>query len=113
MKCGENKPMALEECASCLYTPATREDDIVSIILCYSETEPYLNFLCLDEIEEIRANIIRGEPITIGPEILNSAEEAYSAVKTDRGPSFIQNIANRSSSIFAILLLLMLALLLI
>jgi len=103
--CGKNKPEALEACGSCLGSPSSHVDVIHSIILCFSETEPYLNFLSLEEIEEIRVKIIDGASIDIKSDVFNKAEEAYSAVKSNRGPKVMQYFANISLPITAVILL--------
>ena len=102
--------MALEECASCARQPTSHIDVIHSIVLSFSETEPYLNFLSVDEIEEIREKIIDGFPLEIRPDIFRVAEEAYSAVELNRGPKVIQRFANISLPITAIVLILIFAL---
>ncbi len=107
--CGENKSKALEECPFCLRSPNSHEDEIRSIILCFSETEPYLNFLSREEIEAIRINIIEGSPIELKADILNRAEEAFSAVKSNNGPKLIQSFSTISFPIIAIIVLTMLA----
>ena len=104
--CGKNKSMALEECASCFCTPTSHKDAIHSIILCFSETEPYLNFLSIEDIEVIRTKIIEGSSIVIEPKVFKAAEEAYSAVKSNSGPKLIQSLASISAPIFAVFLLL-------
>ena len=107
--CGKNKNMALEECPSCLSSPNSHVDVIHSIILCFSETEPYLNFLCLEEIEEIRNKIMDGSSINIRNDIFNKAEEAYNAVKSNNGPKAIQYFSNISLPIIAVIVLTMIA----
>ena len=103
--CGENKAMALEECASCLRAPSSHVDTIHSIILCFSETEPYLNFLTLEDVESIRTKIIDGTSIVIDPQVFKTAEEAFSAVKSKSGPKFIQGLARISAPILTLVLL--------
>jgi hypothetical protein len=48
--CGKNKSEALDECGECLRAPNSHNDVIYSIIMSYSEEEPYLNFIDIDEI---------------------------------------------------------------
>jgi hypothetical protein len=107
--CGKNKTMALEECPSCCRSPNSHVDVIHSIILCFSETEPYLNFLCLEEIEEMREKIVNGDSIDIKIDVFNKAEEAYNAVKSNNGPKAIQYFSNISLPIIAVVVLTMLA----
>mgnify|MGYP000689224382 CR=1 FL=1 len=101
--------MALEECASCFCSPNSHTDVIHSIILCFSDAEPYLNFLSIEEIEEIRKKIADGASINIKSEVFNRAEEAYSAVKLNRGPKVIQYFSTISFPIIAVVLLTILA----
>lgn len=108
--CGKNKAKALEECESCFSSPNSHRDVIHSIIMCFSETEPYLNFLCIEEIEEIRKKIVDGSSIKINSEVFNSAEEAYSAVKSNSGPKAIQSLSDKSVPITAVAFLIVLAL---
>jgi hypothetical protein len=91
--------------------PTSHIDTIRSIILCFSETEPYLNFLSLEEVEDIRAKIIDGASIVIEPTVFRAAEEAYSAAKTNGGPKLIQGLANISVPIMTVVLLLILTML--
>ena len=49
--CGNNKKKALEASPACARSPDSNKDMIHSIILSYSETEPYLNFMSLEELE--------------------------------------------------------------
>ena len=107
--CGENKAMALEECASCLRSPGSQNDVIHSIILCFSETEPYLNFIGLDEIEAVREKILAGSALDISREVFKSAEEAYSAVESSKGPKGIQFFSNMSVPVITLVVLSMLA----
>lgn len=107
--CGKNKLEALEACESCFGSPNSHRDVIHSIILCFSETEPYLNFLSLEEIEAIRKNIVEGFSIDIKSEIFNRAEEAYSAVRSNSGPKVMQYFANISFPITAVILITILA----
>lgn len=93
--------MALEECASCFCSPDSHIDRIHSIILCFSETEPYLNFLSIEEIEDLREKIINGSSININTGVFKSAEEAYSAVKSNNGPKAIQYFSTISLPIIA------------
>lgn len=107
--CGNNKTMALEECASCCRSPSSHREVIHSIILCFSETEPYLNFLSIEEIEEIQKRIVEGALIEISPDVFHRAEEAYSAVELNNGPKLIQRFSKISSPMIAIIILTMLA----
>ncbi|MFT6122280.1 MAG: hypothetical protein ACJAWS_000862 [Oleiphilaceae bacterium] len=77
--------------------------------MCFSEAEPYLNFLSLEDIEEIRILIVDGASINIPPEVFNRAEEAYSAVRSNSGPQVMQYFANISLPITAIVLVTILA----
>ena len=76
--CGDNKKFALEECASCRRTPSSHKDVIRSIIVCYSESEPYLNFLSLEDVEDIQVKIKDGIAIQINSEVFSRAEETCS-----------------------------------
>jgi hypothetical protein len=107
--CGKNKLEALEACESCFRSPNSHIDSIHSIVLCFSETEPYLNFLSLEEIEEIRDEIIDGASIDIKSEIFNRAEEAYRAVMSNSGPMVMQYFANISFPIISVVLITILA----
>ncbi len=107
--CGKNKSMALEACASCSRSPGSHVDVIHSIILCFSETEPYLNFLVIEEIEEIQKQIVEGTSIDIKADVFNRAEEAYSAVKLNDGPKLIQSFSAISFPVIAMIVLAMLA----
>jgi len=102
--CAKNKAVALEECASCSRVPTSHIDKMHSIILCFSETEPYLNFLTLDDVERIRTTIIEGSSIVIEPQVFRTAEEAYSAVKSNGGPKFIQSLSGVSAPILVVVL---------
>jgi len=79
-----------------------------SIILCFSEAEPYLNFLTIEELETQRTNIIGGSSIVIEPGVFKAAEEAYGAVKLNGGPKLMQGLANKSSPILVVVLVLFL-----
>lgn len=107
--CGTNKSMALEECASCCRSPSSHRDVIYSITLCFSESEPYLNFLSLEDIEEIQKKIEEGAAIEISSEVFNRAEEAYSAVQLNEGPKLIQSFSKISSPMIAIIILTIMA----
>lgn len=111
--CGNNKHEALEICGSCGQAPQSHTEVIHSIILCFSETEPYLNFLSLEEIELIREKIIANTPITISSTIFSRAEEAYSAVKSNSGPKAMQYFANISFPIIVVVFITILAIVLI
>ena len=101
--------MALEECASCFSSPNSHLDVIHSIILCFSETEPYLNFLSLDEVEGLRKKIIEGSSIDISTDVFTKAEEAYSAVKSNSDLKVMQYFSTISLPIMGIILLTILA----
>lgn len=103
--CGHNKALALEECAVCKRSPDSHRDVIHSIVLCFSETEHYLNFLYQEEIEAIREKIQAGEAVKISPDVFNRAEEAYSAVELNTGPKAIQYFSNISLPIISIVAL--------
>jgi len=103
--CGKNKSKALEECSECFCTPTSHTDVMHSIILCFNETEPYLNFLSIEDVEVIRTKIIEGSSIVIEPEVFKAAEEAYSAVKSNSGPKLIQRLASISAPILVVVLL--------
>ena len=103
--CGHNKALALEECAVCKRSPSSHRDIIHSIIVCFSETEHYLNFLSLNEVEAIREKIQAGEPLKISTDVFKRAEEAYSAVELNSGPKAIQYFSNISLPIIFIVAL--------
>lgn len=107
--CGNSKTVALGECTSCSKSPQSHRDVIRSIVLSYSETEPYLNFLSLAEIEAIQQKIIDGSAIDIHPDVFKSAEEAYSAVSATKGPKLIQRFSDVSVPIITFILLAFLA----
>ena len=107
--CGNNKLKALEECPACARSPESHEDVIHSIILSYSETEPYLNFISLEELECMQQSILKGEPINISREVFAVAEEAYSAVSSNTGPRAIQYFSTISIPIILVIVLTMLA----
>lgn len=107
--CGENKAIAFEACNACSRAPDSHRDQIRSIILSYSENEPYLNFLSLEELEEVREKIITGAPIELKAEVYRNAEEAFSAVKVTEGPKLIQYFSGISVPVTALILLAFLA----
>jgi hypothetical protein len=102
--CGQNKAMALKTCASCTRAPNSHRDVIHSIILCYSDTEPYLNFVSLEELEVFRDEIKTGLAIDIDAELFQRAEEAFSAVNTADGPKLIQPFAKISVPVITFIL---------
>jgi hypothetical protein len=75
----------------------------------YSDTEPYLNFLSLDELEVIREKIISGLPIELDAEVFSRAEEAFNAVQTTEGPKLIQYFSKITVPVTAMILLAFLA----
>ncbi|WP_249697041.1 hypothetical protein [Aestuariirhabdus haliotis] len=77
---------------------------IHSIILSYSEDEPYLNFLSMDDIEAYRETILAGTPIHIDQTTFNAAEEAYSAVGSLESPQALQYFAKISHPVMLVLL---------
>lgn len=107
--CGNNKLKALEACPVCARVPDAHEDVIHSILLSYSETEPYLNFISLEELESKQQSILKGEPISINREVFVVAEEAYSAVSSNSGPRAIQYFSTISIPIILVIVLTMLA----
>jgi len=107
--CGKNKAKALETCPACACAPDSHEDVIHSIILSYSETEPYLNFLSLEDIEAQQQQILNGASIDIKKEVFTVAEEAYSAVSSNTGPRAIQYFSSISIPIILVIVLTMLA----
>lgn len=107
--CGENKRKAFDACASCSRVPDSHRDQIRSIIMSHSDTEPYLNFLSLDELELIREKIISGLPINLDAEVFSRAEEAFSAVQTTEGPKLIQYFSRITVPVTALILLAFLA----
>lgn len=106
--CGENKSKALEECPSCLRHPESHEEVIHSIILSFSETEPYLNFLSVEELEELQEKIREGASISIPRDVFAIADEAYSAVQSNSGPRAIQYFSSISFPVISIIVLAML-----
>jgi hypothetical protein len=111
--CGKNKSEALEACDLCSSLPESHRDIMHSIIMCFSEEEPYLNFLSLEEIEGIREKIVDGSSINISSEIFKRAEEAYSAVRSNNGPKAMQYFSNISLPIILVVLITILAIILI
>ncbi len=107
--CGENKLRAFDACSSCSRSPDSHRDQIRSIIMTYSETEPYLNFLSLQELEATREKIIKGAPIEIKTEVFRNAEEAFSAVKVTEGPKLIQYFSGISVPVTVLILFAFLA----
>ena len=92
--CGKDKLIALEECESCSRRPESHNDVIYSIILSFSETEPHLNFLTIDKIEEIRKDVLQGYPINVKDDVFMLAEEAYSAARIVDSPQLIKYFTN-------------------
>lgn len=111
--CGRNKSKALVECEECLRTPDLHTDVINSIIMCFSEEDPYLNFLSMDEIEELRNSIINGSAIKVQHETFRQAEEAYSAVGTLDSPQALKYFSKMSHPRVAVMFLLFIALVII
>ncbi len=110
--CGENKPEALEACETCLKAPDSHSDVIHSIIMSYCEQETYLNFICADELEQFRQSVINGSPIKINPGTFREAEEAYSAVKSMRGPQALKHFSKISHPVMVVTLFVFIAVLL-
>jgi len=107
--CGKNKSKALEKCGECLRIPNSHTDVIHSIIISYSEEEPYLNFVSIDEIEVFRESIINGSPIKVEQDIFRHAEEANSAVGSMGGPQALKYFSKISHPVMVVTLLLFLA----
>jgi len=107
--CGNNKNKALEACPACARSPDSHKDMIHSIILSYSETEPYLNFMSLEELEAMQQSILKGDAININREVFAVAEEAFSAVSSNNGPRAIQYFSRISVPIIIVIVLAMLA----
>jgi hypothetical protein len=74
--------------------------------MCFSEDEPYLNFLSIDEIEEFRGSIINGSTIKIKQDTFREAEEAYSAAGTIGSPQALKYFAKISHPVMVMSLLL-------
>ena len=110
--CGRNKSEALEECGGCLRIPNSHTDVIHSIIMSYSEEEPYLNFVSIDDIEVFRESIINGSPIKVEQGVFREAEEAYSAVGTMGSPQALKYFSKISHPVMVVTLLLFIAFLL-
>ena len=108
--CGSNKTKALDECGECLRMPHSHTDVINSIIMCFSEEDPYLNFLSMDEIEEHRESIINGAVIKLKQQTFIEAEEAYNAVGTLDSPQALKYFERISHPVMLIMFLLFLAL---
>mgnify|MGYP000437772796 CR=1 FL=1 len=106
--CGNSKPEAHQICGSCAATPETHEDLIYSIIMCYSEDEPYLNFLSIEEIEALCEEISNGEKIKVSPQVFAQAKEAYSAVKSMGSPPLLSKFPRNASPIQIVILALVL-----
>lgn len=104
--CGENKSKALDECEECLRTPDSHKDTIHSIVMCFSEEEPYLNFLTIDEIEAFRESIINGSVIEVKADDFRAAEEAYNAVGTLESPQALKYFKKISHPVMAVMLML-------
>ena len=110
--CGKNKSKALDECGECLRIPNAPTDVIHSIIMSYSEEEPYLNFIGIDEIEVFRESIINGSPFKVEQETFREAEEAYSAVGSMGSPQALKYFSKISQPVMMVVLLLFIALVL-
>jgi hypothetical protein len=110
--CGKNKSKAFNECGECLRTPDSHTDVIYSIIMSYSEEEPYLNFIDIDELEVLRESIINGLPFKVEQETFMQAEEAYSAVGSMGSPQALKYFSKISQPVMMVVLLLFIALLL-
>jgi len=104
--CGSNKSKALEACGNCSRVPDSHSDVIYSIIMSYSEDEPYLNFISIDEIEAFRVVIMSGSSITVDPRIFREAEDAYSAVETLGSPQALKYFSKISHPVMVVTLLL-------
>ncbi len=103
--CGSNKSKALVECEECSRIPNSHADVIHSIIMSYSEEEPYLNFVSIDEIEVLRESIINGSPIKIEHATFSVAEEAYSAAGTQGSPQALKYFSKISHPVMVVMLL--------
>jgi hypothetical protein len=110
--CGSNKPKALEACGNCSKVPDSHSDVIHSIIMSYSEDEPYLNFISIDEIEGFRESIVSGSLISVEPRVFREAEDAYSAVETLDSPQALKYFSKISHPVMVVTLLLFLMFLL-
>mgnify|MGYP000016710289 CR=1 FL=1 len=110
--CGRDKSEALDECEECLRIPNSHTDVIYSIIMSYSEEEPYLNFIDIDEIEVFRESIINGSPLEVEQETFREAEEAYSAVGSMGSPQVLKYFSKISQPVMMVVLLVFIAFLL-
>ena len=110
--CGRDKPEALNECEECLRIPNSHTDVIYSIIMSYSDEEPYLNFIDIDEIEVFRESIINGSTFKIEQETFREAEEAYSAVESMGSPQVLKYFSKISQPVMMVVLLIFIAFLL-
>jgi len=104
--CGNSKPEAHQICGSCGTTPETHEDLIYSIIMCFSENEPYLNFLSIKEIEALCEEIKKGNKIKVSPQVFAQAKEAYSAVRSLGAPPLLNKFSKYASPIQMVILVL-------
>ena len=100
--CGHNKSKALAECEACAKTPESHTDVISSVVLCFSEDDPHLNFLTLEEVEAFRESIVSGSVMNIAPQTFRQAEEAYEAVGSLDSPQALQFFAKIPHSVMAI-----------
>lgn len=107
--CGQNKSKALDRCGGCSKTPDSHADEIHSIIMCFSEEEPYLNFISMDELEALRASIVNGSAINIKQETFRQAEEAYNAVGLLDRPQTLSYFARISHPVMVVVLFLFIA----
>ncbi|MEH6651753.1 MAG: hypothetical protein V7707_17170 [Motiliproteus sp.] len=87
-------------------TPYSHIDVINSIIMCFSEDDPYLNFLSMDEIEEFRESIIIGSAINVKQKTFREAEEAYNAVGSLDSPQALKFFAKISHPVMTVMFLL-------
>ena len=110
--CGQYKSKALDACGECHRTPESHTDEIHSIILCFSEMEPHLNFLRREEIEELRESILEGTELKVKPDIFSQAEEAYSAVNSITSPQLLTYFAKIANPKMGMVLLLIAAIIL-
>ncbi len=106
--CGNSKHQAHQICGACAATPESHEDLIYSIIMSYSEDEPYLNFLSIEEIEALCEEIGKGNKVKVSPQIFAQAAEAYSAVRSMESSPLLSKFSRNSSPIHIIILALVL-----
>lgn len=72
----------------------------------YSEDEPYLNFISIDEIEGFRESIVSGSLISVEPRIFREAEDAYSAAGTLGSPQALKFFSKISHPVMVVTLFL-------